>query len=38
MEETFLHKTDTKSFRGQWLDYVYHLQERIFEELEQLDA
>jgi len=38
MEETFLHKTDTKSFRGKWIEYVYNLQEKICNELELLDG
>ena len=39
MEETTpLHKTDTKEFRGKWIEYVYNLQDRICSELEELDG
>ncbi|HTD92453.1 MAG TPA: coproporphyrinogen III oxidase, partial [Chitinophagaceae bacterium] len=32
-----LYKTETKEFRGRWIDYVYDLQDRICRELEQTD-
>jgi coproporphyrinogen III oxidase len=38
MEETFLHKTDTRSFRGRWIEHIYNLQDRICKELERLDG
>lgn len=38
MTGTGLYKTDTQAFRGQWIDYIYHLQEMICQALEQLDG
>ena len=38
MEETTLHKTETKSFRGKWIEYVYTLQEQICRQLEETDG
>ena len=38
MEETNLHKTETKSFRGKWIEYVYTLQAHICNALEALDG
>ncbi len=38
MEETTLHKTETKSFRGKWIEYVYTLQEHICSALEEVDG
>ena len=33
-----LYKTETKEFRGLWIDYIYDLQDRICEGLENLDG
>lgn len=33
-----MHKTATKEFRGEWIDFVYHLQETICEKLEEADG
>jgi len=38
MEETVIHKTETKSFRGKWIEYVYTLQEQICKQLEETDG
>ena len=38
MEETTLHKTETKSFRGKWIEYVYTLQDQICNALEEVDG
>jgi coproporphyrinogen III oxidase len=33
-----LHKTETKETRGEWIDFIYHLQERICKTLEEVDG
>ncbi|MBS1567339.1 MAG: coproporphyrinogen III oxidase, partial [Bacteroidetes bacterium] len=33
-----MYKTDTKEFRGRWIDYIYSLQDHICQELEELDG
>ncbi len=38
METTRLFKTDTKEFRGQWIDYTHGLQNQICRALETLDG
>jgi coproporphyrinogen III oxidase len=38
MDTTAPYKTDTQEFRGQWIHYVYELQERICKELESIDG
>jgi len=32
------YKTDTQEFRGQWIEYVYELQDHICKELERVDG
>jgi coproporphyrinogen III oxidase len=38
MELKTLYKTDTKEFRGRWIDYVHELQQRICQALEDVDG
>ena len=33
-----LHKTETKEFRGEWIDLIYHLQDDICSALEEVDG
>jgi coproporphyrinogen III oxidase len=33
-----LHKTETKETRGQWIDFIYHLQDDICREIERVDG
>ncbi|HEX9150946.1 MAG TPA: coproporphyrinogen III oxidase, partial [Flavobacterium sp.] len=33
-----LHKTETKEIRGQWIDFIYNLQDKICKALEEVDA
>ena len=33
-----MHKTDTKEFRGEWIDLIYHLQDDICKALEEVDG
>jgi coproporphyrinogen III oxidase len=33
-----MHKTATRGFRGEWIDFVYHLQETICNKLEEADG
>lgn len=38
MDANTLYKTDTKEFRGRWIDYVQSLQDHICQELEETDG
>ena len=38
MEAAKLYKTDTKEFRGRWIDYIHGLQDHICEQLEETDG
>ena len=38
MDATTLYKTDTKEFRGRWIDYIHELQDHICQELEETDG
>jgi coproporphyrinogen III oxidase len=33
-----LHKTETKEVRGQWIDFIYHLQDKICKAIEEVDG
>ena len=33
-----LHKTETKEFRGEWIEFIYHLQDNICNALEEVDG
>lgn len=33
-----IHKTETKELRGQWIDFIYGLQDKICKAIEQLDG
>jgi len=32
------HKTETKEIRGQWIDFIYHLQDKICKAIEETDG
>jgi coproporphyrinogen III oxidase len=38
METDSTHKTTTKEFRGEWIEFVYQLQDKICAALEQMDG
>lgn len=38
MIETVQHKTDTKQFRQQWIEFIYNLQDKICKALEAVDG
>src|ERR1041385_8571718 len=33
-----LHKTETKELRGQWIEFIYHLQDKICKAIEEVDG
>jgi len=33
-----LHKTETKEIRGEWIDFIYRLQDKICKDLEEIDG
>ncbi len=38
MVESSIHKTETKEFRQQWIEFIYNLQDKICSALEDIDA
>ena len=36
--DTELHKTETKEFRRQWIEFIYNLQDKICKQLEAIDG
>jgi coproporphyrinogen III oxidase len=38
MTDAIQHKTETKEFRGQWIDFIYNLQDMICKALESVDG
>jgi coproporphyrinogen III oxidase len=38
MTDVTQHKTETKEFRGQWIDFIYNLQDKICKALEAVDG
>src|SRR5436305_12669871 len=38
MIDTAQHKTETKEFRGRWIDLIYQLQDKICKALEEVDG